>query len=198
MLDPIGVAVLSPAALIAVVLWGAASLVETVPLCALSAVIAHAAVRLLEWGTLGRLWSRRHLGSGRDFCVWVVAFVGTLLLGALWGCAVAVATSLLLVLRTVAAPNLTVLRVERAGGRWEQEAHKVAGVAKIGPWMKYVSAFMLPQSQLLPLTTRLGILSAEDLFVRVLPGVAHLSNEPFSPRGVWWGSWRGPRRRRIA
>ena len=34
---------------------------------------------------------------------------------------------------------------------------------------------------------------AEDLFVRVLPGVAHLSNEPFSPRGVWWGSWRGPR-----
>ena len=29
----------------------------------------------------------------------------------------AVATSLLLVLRTVAAPNLTVLRVERAGGR---------------------------------------------------------------------------------
>ena len=87
------------------------------PLCALSAVIAHAAVRLLEWETLGRLWSRRHLGSGRDFCVWVVAFVGTLVLGALWGCAVAVATSLLLVLRTVAAPNLTVLRVERAGGR---------------------------------------------------------------------------------
>ena len=32
----------------------------------LSAVIAHAAVRLLEWETLGRFWSRRHLGSGRD------------------------------------------------------------------------------------------------------------------------------------
>ncbi len=111
------VASLFAAALIAIVLWGAAALVEKVPLCALSAVIAHAAVRLLEWETLGRLWSRRHLGSGRDFCVWVVAFVGTLLLGALWGCAVAVATSLLLVLRTVAAPNLTVLRVERAGGR---------------------------------------------------------------------------------
>ena len=111
------VASLFAAGLIAVVLWGAAALVEKVPLCALSAVIAHAAVRLLEWETLGRLWSRRHLGSGRDFCVWVVAFVGTLVLGALWGCAVAVATSLLLVLRTVAAPNLTVLRVERAGGR---------------------------------------------------------------------------------
>ena len=111
------VASLFAAGLIAVVLWGAAALVEKVPLCALSAVIAHAAVRLLEWETLGRLWSRRHLGSGRDFCVWLVAFVGTLVLGALWGCAVAVATSLLLVLRTVAAPNLTVLRVERAGGR---------------------------------------------------------------------------------
>ena len=111
------VASLFSAGLIASVLYGGASLVERVPLCALSAIIAHAAWGLLELQSVTKLWNRRHLGAGRDCCVWAVAFVGTLLLGALWGCAVAVATSLLLVLQTVAAPNLSVLRVERAGSR---------------------------------------------------------------------------------
>ena len=111
------VASLFAAGLIAVVLWGAAALVEKVPLCALSAVIAHAAVRLLEWENWGASGAAAasgvragllRVGSGVRGNAGVGRPVG-LRRGP-------VATSLLLVLRTVAAPNLTVLRVEQAGG----------------------------------------------------------------------------------
>ena len=69
------------AGLIAVVLWGAAALVEKVPLCALSAVIAHAAVKVAGVGDVGAAQERRRLGPGRDFGKGR-AFVGTLVLGA--------------------------------------------------------------------------------------------------------------------
>ena len=32
--------------------------------------------------------------------------------------------------------------------------------------------------------------SHEDDFVGILPGLAHLSNRPFSKRGMWWAAWR--------
>jgi hypothetical protein len=35
-----------------------------------------------------------------------------------------------------------------------------------------------------------GHVSHEDNFIGILPGMAHLSNRPFSKRGMWWAAWR--------
>eukprot|EP00941_MAST-03F_sp_MAST-3F-sp1_P005281 g5281.t1 len=50
-----------------------------------------------------------------------------------------------------------------------------AGVAKVGPWMKYVNAFMMPNSKILTLTNFLGILRFRDLY-KDLPNDMNPSN----------------------
>jgi len=99
------------ACVVAAVVGGpAADLVERVPRCALSSVITVSALKLVDADAVAELWERRKLGAGKDLLVWFVAFAVTTACGALKGVAVAVAVSLLLVLHTVATPNLTVLR----------------------------------------------------------------------------------------
>ena len=97
------------ACVVAAVVGGpAADLVERVPRCALSSVITVSALKLVDADAVAELWERRKLGAGKDLLVWFVAFAVTTACGALKGVAVAVAVSLLLVLHTVATPNLTV------------------------------------------------------------------------------------------
>lgn len=49
----------------------------------------------------------------------------------------------------------------------------------------------LPGDEAIVYDNQRGVYSHEDKYLRVHPGLAHLSNKPFGQRGMWWGPpWR--------
>lgn len=75
------------------------------PKFVLAAVVINSIIPLIAVEEAFKLYSMKKL----DFLLWVVAFLGTLFLGVLWGIAVAVLLSLLIVIFESVRPQITVL-----------------------------------------------------------------------------------------
>jgi hypothetical protein len=75
------------------------------PKFVLAAVVISSIIPLIAFEEAFKLWKIKR----RDCLLWVVAFLGTLFLGVLWGIAVAVVLSLLIVIFESVRPQITVL-----------------------------------------------------------------------------------------
>jgi len=75
------------------------------PKFVLAAVVISSIIPLIAFEEAVKLWTIKR----RDCLLWVVAFLGTLFLGVLWGIAVAVILSLLIVIFESVRPQITVL-----------------------------------------------------------------------------------------
>jgi len=93
------------AALVLVILLGLGFALETFPLAALSGLIMFAAISLIDIAEFRRLWSFRR----REFMLALLATVGVLVFGILYGIAIAVAVSVIDLLSRVARPHAAVL-----------------------------------------------------------------------------------------
>eukprot|EP00271_Cylindrocystis_brebissonii_P011561 TRINITY_DN29421_c0_g1_i1.p1 TRINITY_DN29421_c0_g1~~TRINITY_DN29421_c0_g1_i1.p1 ORF type:complete len:749 (+),score=108.01 TRINITY_DN29421_c0_g1_i1:318-2564(+) len=80
-------------------------LFEGVPQCVLAAIVMSAVVSLVDHKEALFLWKVEK----KDWCLWMAAFLGTLLLGIEWGVAIAVVLSLLFVIHESANPHMAVL-----------------------------------------------------------------------------------------
>lgn len=75
------------------------------PKFALAAIVINSVIPLVAFDTAKQLWKvKKH-----DFVLWVVAFIGTMLLGVLLGMLVAVGLSLVIVIYESVRPQLTIL-----------------------------------------------------------------------------------------
>jgi len=90
---------------IGVILVGAPSLLRDLPLAALAAVVIDAAIHMFDLRTLLASWRVRR----SDFVLSVVAFVAVAVLGVMVGIGIAVAVSLLDVVRRVWRPHHAIL-----------------------------------------------------------------------------------------
>lgn len=93
------------AGLVLVVLLGLGVVLSTFPLAALSGLIVFAALSLIDTGEFRRLWRFRR----REFLFAVIAAIGVLAFGILYGIAIAVAVSVIDLLSRVARPHAAVL-----------------------------------------------------------------------------------------
>ena len=82
-----------------------APIFEYLPYCILGGIVAIAALDLIEYEELQNLFYT----SKREFLLWVVTFVSTLLLGVINGIVVAVIFSILLVVYRSSYPNIAIL-----------------------------------------------------------------------------------------
>jgi len=87
---------------------------ELVPSCTLHVIIVNAAIGLFEFSEARTLWSYRKVKKRKDFLIWCVAFVGTVILGAFEGILVSVAISLALAIRQIVNPKLDILGKRQA------------------------------------------------------------------------------------
>jgi len=93
------------AALVLVVLLGLGDVLSAFPLAALSGLIIFAALSLVNIGEFARLWRFRK----REFLFALIATLGVLAFGILYGIAIAVAVSVIDLLSRVARPHAAVL-----------------------------------------------------------------------------------------
>ncbi|CAJ1400177.1 unnamed protein product [Effrenium voratum] len=111
------------AAVVAFILLLLSPYIYFVPRCALNIIIILGASSLTEFNHAYWLWSLRSTKTRQrtyimDFLVWWVAFLFTLILGALKGILGAVVVSLVLIVYQVADPPITRLGFCECRGRW--------------------------------------------------------------------------------
>lgn len=93
------------AALVLVVLLGLGNILSTFPLAALSGLIIFAALSLVDIGEFRRPWRFRK----REFLFALIATIGVLTFGLLYGIAIAIAVSVVDLLSRIARPHAAVL-----------------------------------------------------------------------------------------
>lgn len=100
-----GISGMVTATIVALVLLFLTPVFEKMPLCVLAAIVISGVLGLLDYEEAIYLWKVHKF----DFCVWQVAFIGTMFLGVEIGLAIAVSVSLLLVTYESAYPHTAVL-----------------------------------------------------------------------------------------
>jgi len=100
-----GIAGAVTAVIVGFVLLFLTSVFELLPLNTLAAIVISGVLGLLDFEEAAKLWKVHTF----DFCVWMIAFLGTMFLGVEIGLAIAVGVSLLIVIYEAAYPHTAVL-----------------------------------------------------------------------------------------
>lgn len=107
------------AAIIAMIVLAFGPFLAFVPSCVLNCIIFNAATHLFEFDQLKALATNRDLWTAqKDMGIWVLAFAGTVVLGAFEGIVLAVVVSLLLAISEVVNPQIDILGQISDDLRW--------------------------------------------------------------------------------